>query len=109
MTPFVVAPYLPFSVSRDRKESIGSKVCERIATIVEDNKREGKITTLAVSGSSQPKILAPWFLEAPIDWDSVDFYFSDERVVSLDDPDSNFAAWNTHFFVRVESAFCVHS
>ena len=78
-------------------------------TIVEDNKRAGKRTTIAVSGSSQPKLMAPWFLEAPIDWDYVDFYFSDERVVPLDDPESNFAAWNTQFFVKVIAVSFSHS
>ena len=53
--------------------------------------------------------MAPWFLEAPIVWDYVDFYFSDERVVPLDDPDSNFAAWNTQFFVKVIAVSFAHS
>lgn len=82
-------------------------MCERIVAIVEDNKKAGKTTSIAVSGSSQPKLLAPWLLEAPIDWDCVDFYFSDERVVPLDHPDSNFASWNTQFFVKVGLALFV--
>ena len=40
-------------------------------------------------------------MKAKIDWSFVDFYFSDERCVSLDDPDSNFGAWNRLFLVEV--------
>lgn len=66
---------------------------------------QGKITTIAVSGSSQPILLAPAFSNSTVEWNNVHFYFSDERCVGLEDPDSNYAAWNTHFFTPVCRAF----
>lgn len=89
-----------------RKSELGSDLEERIAQIVQENAEQGRSTSIAVSGSSQPVILAPVFLKSLIDWKTVHFYFSDERCVGLEDPDSNFAAWNTHFFIPVLLCRC---
>ena len=84
-----------------RKTEIGGKLCKRVEEIVEQNRSHGKKTSIAVSGSSQPALLSPFFMKAKIDWSFVDFFFSDERCVDLDDPDSNFGAWNRWFFIEV--------
>ena len=73
--------------------------------IIAENQEQSRRTSIAVSGSSQPGLLAPFFLQAEIDWDSVDFFFSDERCVPLDHPDSNYGAWNMQFFKVVGNDF----
>ncbi len=52
--------------------------------------------SVAFSGGSLPKLVAPGLLAAdlspPIAWDKWLVFFSDERLVSLDDPESNYRA-----------------
>lgn len=74
---------------------------ERIRSIVEENAKHDRITTIAISGGSQPLILSSAFMESTINWNQVVFYFSDERCVELDDVDSNYGSWHKHFFSLV--------
>ncbi len=48
------------------------------------------IFTVAMSGGSLPKLIAPGLLAANIDWSSWRVFFADERCVPLDHPDSNY-------------------
>ncbi|KAK8803257.1 hypothetical protein WA158_000951 [Blastocystis sp. Blastoise] len=57
---------------------------------------------IAVSGSSQPKILGEPMSKLNIKWKCVYFFFVDERCVPLDDPESNFKAWDEEFFSKVD-------
>ena len=56
---------------------------------------------IAVSGSSQPKLIGKPLSELNINWKCVYFFFVDERCVSIDDPDSSFRAWDNEFFSKV--------
>ena len=98
---FVVDEYLYSVLVINRKSCIGKRVGERVSEIVQNNANKGKTTSIAVSGSSQPILLGPVFMDLSLPWNMVHFYFSDERCVGLDDADSNFAAWNKHFFIPV--------
>ena len=57
---------------------------------------------IAVSGSSQPKLIGKPLSELNINWKCVYFFFVDERCVSIDDPDSSFRAWDNEFFSKVD-------
>lgn len=61
------------------------------------NEQKGKCTAIAVSGSSQPILLSQLLADTTISWESVHFYFADERCVPYDHPDSNYYAWKTAF------------
>lgn len=103
---FVVEEFsIELLVSFCRKSQIGQKVEERVRFIINQNINQGKCTSIAVSGSSQPVLLGPIFLNSSVDWKWVHFYFSDERCVGLEDPDSNYASWNKHFFIPVSYSY----
>jgi 6-phosphogluconolactonase len=54
--------------------------------------------TLALSGGSTPKALYALFKKDDLDWSKVKVFFSDERMVPLDNNDSNFKmAWEAGF------------
>lgn len=88
-----------------RKPVLGYRVEEKIRSIVEENAKHGRITSIAISGGSQPLLLSPAFMKSTINWNQVHFYFSDERCVKLDDVDSNYGSWNKHFFSHVSSLY----
>lgn len=81
-------------------------MAKRVEEIVTENQAQSRRTSIAVSGSSQPGLLAPFFLELAVDWSLVDFFFSDERCVALDHPDSNYGAWNKLLFEKVGLCPC---
>jgi len=67
-----------------------------------------KPLTVAVSGGSLPKLLAAGILAAAegspvkaIDWSRWQIFFADERLVALDDDDSNFKACYSSLFEQV--------
>jgi 6-phosphogluconolactonase len=59
-----------------------------------ESARAGRRFSIALSGGSTPKTLFEMLAEEPrvsrIDWKNWDIYFSDERCVPPDHPDSNF-------------------
>lgn len=61
--------------------------------------------TVALSGGSTPKKLYSVLSEEPfrsqIDWQKIDFFFSDERFVSADSPESNFRTANDGLFSKL--------
>lgn len=69
---------------------------------------QSKPFTVAVSGGSLPKLLAAGILDAAegsavktIDWSRWQIFFADERLVALDDDDSNFKACYGSLFEKV--------
>lgn len=53
---------------------------------------------VALSGGSTPKAIFQRFKKTDLDWSKVQIYFSDERVVDMKDPQSNFKmAWDAGF------------
>jgi 6-phosphogluconolactonase len=53
---------------------------------------------IALSGGSTPKAIYQKFKKQDLDWSKVELYFSDERVVPINDPQSNFKmAWEAGF------------
>ena len=64
---------------------------------------EGRFT-VALSGGSTPKAIFQRFKKGDLDWSKVEVYFSDERVVDLKNPQSNFkTAMDAGFEALVKS------
>lgn len=81
---------------------------KRLHVIIANNEKSGRDTFVAVSGGSQPSILSQSFLQSTINWETVHFFFTDERFVKLTHPDSNFEAWNRLFFIPVSPVSFPH-
>ena len=77
-------------------ESLGAAVAEVAAAAPADAP-----FTVALSGGSLPKLLAAGLLAQEIDYSNWHVFFADERVVPLDDEDSNFKACDEAFFAQV--------
>ena len=81
-----------------RNAKIGEEVCKLLEIIFHDKEKNGLDLYIAVSGGSQPALVAEAFLHSSIHWERVHFFFTDERCVPLTHPDSNYDAWNRLFF-----------
>jgi len=95
------------------KPQIGASLAEHVAKISEQAIKERGRVLVAISGGSLPKILAsglvqddgsPTSIAQRIEWDKWHIFFADERVVPLDDKDSNFKACNEVMFSKVSSS-----
>ena len=95
------------------KSQIGASLAEHVAKISEQAIKERGRVLVAISGGSLPKILAsglvqddgsPTSIAQRIEWDKWHIFFADERVVPLDDKDSNFKACNEVMFSKVSSS-----
>lgn len=79
---FANAAGLARAVACDIKKAIGYNI------------QEGKLFHIALSGGATPRVLFEHLAQPPfrteIAWDRVHFYWSDERCVPPDHPDSNF-------------------
>ncbi|BEI85035.1 hypothetical protein CcaverHIS002_0504360 [Cutaneotrichosporon cavernicola] len=62
--------------------------------------QRGKFT-IALSGGSLPNNLSPLVGQKDIQWDKWHVFFSDERIVPLDNPESNYAACAKAFLDHV--------
>ena len=65
--------------------------------------------TLAVPGGSVAHAFLPALVDAPVDWSSLDLFWTDERAVEPTSPDSNFALARELWLDRVDArAMGVH-
>lgn len=62
---------------------------------------ETRPRTLMLAGGQTPRPVYERLAKEPFDWSSVDVFFSDERCVPPDDPDSNFRMANELLLSRV--------
>jgi 6-phosphogluconolactonase len=77
-------------------DALGKAVAEVAAA-----KEAGQPFTVAISGGSLPKLLAAGLLAVEgVNYDSWHVFFADERVVPLDDDDSNYKACDEVFFSK---------
>lgn len=74
-------------------DSLGRAAAAHIAKLSAGASAARRRFTVAISGGSLPKLIAPALTSEPlrsqIDWESWHVFFADERCVPLDHPDSN--------------------
>lgn len=89
-----------FATAAELSTKLGAAVAAAAANAPAD-----KPFTVAISGGSLPKLLAAGIVGTPlassVDWSKWHVFFADERVVPLDDADSNYKACNERLFDAV--------
>lgn len=68
---------------------VAANAVEHFAAAAETAIAERGIFRVALAGGSAPKRMYEMLREVTLDWNKVEFYWSDERFVSPDDPQSN--------------------
>jgi 6-phosphogluconolactonase len=72
------------------KDELEQAAVNRIVRIVAEAIRERGACFIALSGGETPRRVYHRLVKAPIDWHRVHLWFGDERMVSPDDPQSNY-------------------
>ncbi len=87
------------------KEALGTYAADLFAELSENHiKKKGRFN-VALSGGSTPKILYKKLVELygdEIHWSYIDFFWSDERYVPFDHPDSNGGMAYTHLLAPLD-------
>jgi len=87
-------------------EDLSKALASKVAELAGQAGREGRRFTVALSGGSLMEILSRSLVSEPlrsaIDWTAWEAFWADERCVSLDSPDSNFAAAKKLLFDQVD-------
>ena len=92
----LVADVRSFAENPALSEALGKAVAEVAAAAPAD-----KPFTVAISGGSLPKLLAAGILAVEgVDYSNWHVFFADERVVPLEDDDSNYKACDEVFFSK---------
>jgi 6-phosphogluconolactonase len=71
------------------------------ATLIVDLRRTADRLSLALPGGSVADAFLPELALAPIDWRRIDLFWSDERAVPPDHPDSNFRLASERLLSRI--------
>lgn len=87
-------------------DNLFNLAAEKFVEIAKDSIAKRNQFTVALSGGSTPKKLYAMLAEEPfrsqIEWDKIQFFFGDERMVLPDDEQSNFRMANESLFSKVE-------
>jgi len=83
---------------------LASEASAEVARIARDSIAERGIFRVALSGGSTPRALYDSLVRARVDWERVEFFFSDERNVPPDHEQSNFRLANEHLFLPLAIA-----
>lgn len=84
-------------------EDLANDFAEQLITWIDET--PGETFHMALSGGKTPSMLYSLLAEKYINevsWQKIDFWWSDERMVSPDDPESNFGVVNKLLFSRIE-------
>ncbi len=89
----------------ENQEEIASEASQRFCGLAQDAAESGDVFRVALSGGSTPKLLyrllASNEYKDKVPWDSIQFFFGDERWVPLSHPDSNYKLANDELFTKV--------
>ena len=81
-------------VVKENLPNLGRYAAERFVALASDNLDRGDRFSVALSGGSTPKalyrLLSSDDFRYRIDWNRIHFFFSDERCVPADSPESNY-------------------
>lgn len=75
-----------YPTAKEAAVACGDRTLELLAAA----KRERGIAMLAVSGGSTPRLMFEWMAERGFDWDGVELFWVDERMVPPSDALSNY-------------------
>lgn len=85
--------------------AVAQAAAEMIVSSARESASAGRNFSLVLSGGSTPKLLYQLLAAEPyrsqIDWQKMEIFFGDERVVPVDHPDSNFKMANEALLSRV--------
>lgn len=100
---FIMAPYIAVGTS---SEDVAAKVGHHVLKHQQIALAESGVFRIAVSGGSMGKVLKKALVDntqnAPlVQWDKWEVYFSDERLVPLDHPESNYALFKENVLDHV--------
>ena len=89
----------------DSPEEIASDAARRFSSLARTIAEAGDTFRVALSGGSTPKLLyrllASDEFRDTVPWNSIQFFFGDERWVPLTHPDSNYKLANDELFTKV--------
>ena len=89
----------------DGPEEIASEAARRFCSLARIKAEAGDIFRVALSGGSTPKMLYKLLTSGDfkdtVPWDSIQFFFGDERWVPHSHPDSNYKLANDELFAKV--------
>ena len=85
--------------SHAKHDDVANAVGKHILKIQDESLKSSSTFKIALSGGSLGKVLKQCLIDnstiAPnVQWDKWEVYFSDERLVPLDHPDSNYGLFN---------------
>ncbi|KAH0945492.1 hypothetical protein HN011_003853 [Eciton burchellii] len=84
------------------QEQLLSRISNLVARAADDAiSRDDRIFRFGISGGSMVQLLAECLPNIATDWSRWRFFFCDERVVPLEDPESNFGLYKTNFIGKV--------
>ncbi|KAG6842487.1 hypothetical protein C0991_000013 [Blastosporella zonata] len=95
------APSPPVLVSFQSTDLLVDGLAAFILTAQKESIDKKGRFTIALSGGSLPKMLSGLISNSSVKWDKWQIFYVDERVVPLDDPDSNHLACTKHLFSKV--------
>ena len=78
---------------------LASEASAEVARIARESISDRGVFRVALSGGSTPVALYESLVRAKVDWNRVEFFFSDERNVPPDHEQSNFRLANEHLFL----------
>jgi 6-phosphogluconolactonase len=84
---------------------LAEKFAEELVQMIRNSVKLKRSFTIALSGGSTPELLYSLLSEKyfePVLWQSVHFFWGDERCVSPANQDSNFGAANDRFLSKIE-------
>ena len=75
-----------YPTARDAAEACG----DRILALLDEARQARGLATIAISGGSTPRLMFEWMARREFDWNSVQLFWVDERMVAPDDAQSNY-------------------
>ncbi|KNZ59885.1 hypothetical protein VP01_164g16 [Puccinia sorghi] len=100
--PEVVDPLAPILHCYDSITDMSGDLASFIISAQDQALERHSKFVVAISGGSLPKLIASGLIDNPlIKWDTWKVFFTDERIVPLDDKDSNFANSMAALFEKV--------
>ncbi|TXT14766.1 uncharacterized protein COLE_00959 [Cutaneotrichosporon oleaginosum] len=97
-------PSVPVLYTFEDSTELQSSLADFILSAQNDAIAQRGKFTIALSGGSLPNNLKPLAALKDVQWDKWQVFFSDERIVPLDHPDSNYAACAKAFLDHVPIA-----